>query len=77
MMDEEDFRKLKSHKGGKLRKHTVREKLTVVSSAASTSNRAAAARFKVDEHSVRLWRKQKDDLAKIEKQGFIQVTKVK
>ena len=27
------------------------------------------ARFKVDEHSVRLWRKQKDELEKMEKQG--------
>ena len=37
-------------------------KLKVVACAESTTNRGAAAKFFVDEKSVRQWRKQKNDL---------------
>ena len=47
---------------GKKRSFDVAFKLKVVACAESTTNRGAAAKFFVDEKSVRQWRKQKNDL---------------
>ena len=47
---------------GKKRSFDAAFKLKVIACAESTTNRAAAAKFFVDEKSMREWRKQKESL---------------
>ena len=46
---------------GKKRSFDAAFKLSVIEDAESTTNRAAARKFKVDEHRIREWRQKKSD----------------
>ena len=52
---------------GKKRSFDAAFKLSVIEDAESTTNRAAARKFKVDERRIREWRQKKSELQKLPK----------
>ena len=58
-----------SHKGGKLRRYTMAFKSEAIEYAEEVSNRAAAAKYKIDVKRIREWRKVKDSVVELEQKS--------
>ena len=56
-----------SHKGEKISSYTISFKLEVVEFAENKSITAAALKYKVDRHSIRDWKKKKNELQELSK----------
>ena len=54
-----------SHKGEKIKSYTISFKLEVVEFAENRSITAAAQKYNVDRHSVRDWKKKKNELQEL------------
>lgn len=61
-MDEGSAQALNSHKGEKLRKHSVEDKLAAIEEAKKKGNRAAARILSIDEKRIREWRSKEGEL---------------
>ena len=54
-----------SHKGEKVRSYTISFKFEVVDFAEKKSISAAALKYKLDRHSIRYWKKKKNELQEL------------
>ena len=61
-IDEGSFASLKSHKGQKLRKYSVKEKLNAVEIAKVKGNRQIARDLNINENRIREWRSKGTEL---------------